>query len=97
MPADEYYEEYMKGLCLFAGSEGDKERSGKLFDFMDCYVGDIRESLALIREADKIVANDTGMAHAAGAMNKNLTMLWKNTKLPKNANPGVNTLYRICP
>ena len=96
MPADEYYEEYIKGLCLFAGSEGDKERSGRLFDTMDCYVGDVRESLALIRDAEFIVANDTGMAHAAGAMNKNMVVLWKNSALPKNANPGKNTLYRMC-
>ena len=96
MPDDTYYKEYMTGQCVFAGSEEDGERSEGLFDGMDCYVGNVRESLALIREADLIIANDTGMAHAAGAMNKNMIMLWKNTALPKNANPGVNTLYRMC-
>lgn len=96
MPDDEYYKQYMDGNCLFAGSEFDHQNANGLFDDMDCYIGDIRESLALIREADMVIANDTGMAHAAGAMNKNLIMLWKNTPLPKNANPGKNTLYRMC-
>ena len=55
-----------------------------------------RMALAMIREADYVVANDSGLAHAAGAMNKPMTILWKNTSLPKNANPGKRTNYKMC-
>ena len=105
MPYDEYYLEHMKGKCAFTGSENDKERLGDLFTWhkgdkigyeMPMHVGDIRKSLALIREADYVVANDSGLAHAAAAMNKRMTILWKNTSLPKNANPNKNCLYKMC-
>jgi len=96
MVDDSYYREYMTGNCIFTGSREDAERTD-LFNNMDCHLGNIRESLALIREAKFIVANDSGLAHAAGAMNKNMVILWKNTALPKNANPGKNTMIKICP
>ena len=96
MPDNSFYKEYMTGDCLFTGSEGDLERSNGLFDSMNYYVGNIRESLALIREASLVVANDSGLAHAAGAMNKNMVILWKNTSLPKNANPGKFTTIKMC-
>ena len=51
---------------------------------------------AMIREADFIVCNDTGLAHAAAAMNKPMTILWKNTSLPKNGNPGRYTNIKLC-
>ena len=96
MPDDSYYRDYMKGNCIFTGSENDQDRAGPLFDSMNYYVGNIRESLALIREAKLVVSNDSGLAHAAGAMNKNMVILWKNTSLPKNANPGKNTMIKMC-
>jgi len=54
------------------------------------------EQRALIREADYIVANDSGLAHAAAAMQKPMTILWKNTSLPKNSNPNTNCRIRMC-
>lgn len=61
--------------------------------FDKCFTGNIRQSLALIRDAKKVIANDTGLAHAAGAMNKEMLILWKDTPFEKNKNPGVNTTY----
>jgi len=102
MPRDEYYAEYFaKNLAgdyteAFTGSDKDVERSDGLFDGMTKYVGGIRLALALIREADYVVANDTGLAHAAGAMNKPMVILWKNTSLPKNGNPNKNCNFKLC-
>lgn len=96
MPEDDYYREYFGGRMIFTGSENDLERSGDLFKDMVCHVGDIRQSLALIRDADRVITNDSGLAHAAGAMNKETIILWKNTSLPKNGNPGKRTLIKLC-
>ena len=102
MPEDEYYKHYFAANLAgeyteaFAGSAQDVERSNGLFDGMTKYVSGIRYALALIREADFVVANDTGLAHAAGAMNKPMTILWKNTSLPKNASPGKYINYKMC-
>lgn len=102
MPHDDYYKEYFtENLAgdykqAFTGSENDVTRSNGLFDGMTKYVGGIRLALALIREADFVVANDSGLAHAAGAMNKSMTILWKNTALPKNANPNKRCNYKLC-
>jgi len=101
MPDDEYYRAYFADNLAgdyteaFTGSDKDIERAGGLFDGMTKYVGGIRLALALIREADYIVANDSGLAHAAAAMNKPMTILWKNTSLPKNANPNKNCSYKM--
>lgn len=101
-PDDNYYYEYLNEnlvgnyLQIFTGSQNDLDRSKGLFKDMPCIVGDIRKSLALIRDASFIVANDTGLAHAAGAMNKNMVVLWKNNSLPKSANPGKRTMYKMC-
>lgn len=102
MPHDDYYKEYFtENLAgdykqAFTGSENDVTRSNGLFKDMTIYTGGVRLALALIREADYIVANDSGLAHAAGAMNKNMVILWKNTALPKNCNPGKRTNFRMC-
>ncbi len=100
IPEDKYYKQYMNGnLLIFAGSKTDHQRSKGLFkqkmdyEFID---EDIRWVLGLISISKKIIANDCGLAHAAGAMNKNLTILWKNTILPKNATSGKNTSYKMC-
>jgi hypothetical protein len=105
MPDNSYYQEYERGKCIFTGSQGDYDRLGNLFHWqkgdkrgtdMEMHIGDIRKSLALVRDAKLIVANDTGLAHAAGAMNKNIVILWKNTSLPRCSNPGKNTIIRMC-
>jgi hypothetical protein len=56
-------------------------------------IGDIRRSLSLVRDAKKIISNDTGLAHCAGAMNKDILILWKDTPFIKNQNPGKKTIY----
>ena len=102
MPHDEYYKQYFaENLAgdyteAFTGSDKDVTRANGLFNGMTKYLGGIRLALALIREADYIVANDSGLAHAAAAMNKPMTILWKNTALPKNASPGKHTTYKMC-
>ena len=101
MPDDRFYQEYFNKNRpgnyseAFTGSPNDVERSNGLFD-MTTYTGGIRLALALIREADFVVANDSGLAHAAAAMNKNMVILWKNTSLPKNGNPGKRTMIKLC-
>jgi hypothetical protein len=93
-PDKSYYTDYMNGKCIFTGSEVDYNRE-RWFNHMDHYLNDIRKSLALIRDATLIISNDTGLAHAAGAMNKNIIILWKDSALPKNGNPGENTLIKL--
>lgn len=53
----------------------------------------IRKCLALIRDSKKIITNDTGLAHAAGALNADMLILWRDTPFLKNHNPGTNTVY----
>lgn len=93
-PDKSYYEHYMKGECIFTGSVVDFKRVD-WFKGMEVQLDDIRKSLALIRDAELIISNDTGLAHAAGAMNKNIIILWKDTMLPKSGNPGKNTLIKL--
>lgn len=75
----------------FTGSRNDSLRNQAI----NCphIVGDIRMSLWLIRHADLVISNDTGLAHAAGAMDKPIMILWKDTLFDKNKNPGKNTHY----
>lgn len=80
---------------VFVGSEEDGERNPGLVRIADYVVlGDIRFALGLINAADYIIANDTGLAHAAGAMNKPMTVLWKDTPRERCKNAGENTEYR---
>ena len=93
-PDKKYYQDYMEGNCIFTGSTTDFKREN-WFDGMEHHLDDIRKSLALIRDATLIISNDTGLAHAAGAMNKDIIILWKDSALPKNGNPGKNTLIKL--
>jgi hypothetical protein len=84
-------EPYMAaGSALFVGSEADLARNPWAESF---HVGDIRQALGYIADAPCVIANDTGLAHAAGAMNKPLLVLWKDTPFPRCGNPGKNTTY----
>jgi ADP-heptose:LPS heptosyltransferase len=56
-------------------------------------IGNIRKSLSMVRDAKKIISNDTGLAHCAAAMKKDLLILWKDTPFVKNQNPNKNTIY----
>lgn len=79
---------------IFTGSNKDLKRTSwahKYCNIID--VNNIRKSLSLIRDAKYIISNDTGLSHAAGSMNKNILILWKDTPFIKNQNPGLNTKY----
>lgn len=57
------------------------------------YLNDTRKTLSLINGARFIVGNDTGMYHAAGALNKYIFVLWKTTNFRKNRSPGKNCFF----
>jgi hypothetical protein len=78
------------GSSLFVGSEADLARNPWATSH---HVGNIRTALAYIADAPCVIANDTGLAHAAGAMNKPLLVLWKDTPFPRCGNPGKHTEY----
>jgi hypothetical protein len=78
------------GSSLFVGSEADLARNPWATSH---HVGNIRTALAYIADAPCIIANDTGLAHAAAAMNKPLLVLWKDTPFPRCGNPGKHTEY----
>ena len=60
-------EPYMAAMpAMFVGSDADLERNPWAKAF---HVGDIRQALCNIANAPCDIANDTGLAHAAGAMN----------------------------
>jgi hypothetical protein len=78
----------------FTGSESDIKQNPWMERICDrIEIGDIRKSLSMVRDAKKIISTDTGLAHCAGAMNKDLLILWKDTPFIKNQNLGKNTRY----
>lgn len=80
----------------FTGSESDLKQNPWINEIATkIEIGDVRKALALIRDAKLIISNDTGLAHCAGAMNKNILILWKDTPFIKNKNPGINTIYSM--
>lgn len=89
----EVYFKWKRNLVA-TGSHEDLIRSPWLKEMADIgFMGDIRNSLAIIYGAEFIVANDCGLAHAAGAMQKNLIVLWKDTPRERCKNAGPNTVY----
>ena len=48
---------------------------------------DIIGSLAALNDADFVISNDTGMYHAAGALDKRQFVMWKDTNKIKNSTP----------
>ena len=78
---------------VFVGTHADEMRNGEWSFPIAQGIGDIRRALKYIATAKAIIANDTGLAHAAGAMNKPLLVLWKDTQFPRCSNPGKHTEY----
>lgn len=82
-----------KGLeVVFVGSVNDLQRN----TWMQPYakgIDNVRHALALISGAELVVGNDSGLIHAAGAMNKPLFVFWKDTQLPRCMNSGENSTY----
>lgn len=86
--------EHPQAKVIAVGSQNDLGRCPWLKDIADeAYFGNIRLALKIISRSAVVIANDTGLAHAAGAMNKDLTVLMKNTPLDRVKNPGKNTRY----
>ena len=56
-------------------------------------IGDIRKSLGAINYAKRVIANDTGMYHAARALKKEIFVMWKKTPFAKNSYPDTNITY----
>ena len=95
-PGPAYYLDVMqREECIFVGSEADLSRNPWARKIAVC-IGDIRETLRLIARADRVVANDTGLAHAAAAMRKELTCLWVNTPAVRCKHIGENTRVVHC-
>jgi hypothetical protein len=89
-----YMEAMGKGLVTaFVGSIEDFYRNDWHIGCDNLFVGNIRTALAVLASAKCVIANDTGLAHAAGAMNKPLLVLWKDTPFPRCGNPGKHTQY----
>lgn len=79
---------------IAVGSQADLGRCPWLKDIADeSYFGNIRLALKIISRAKVVIANDTGLAHAAGAMNQRLVVLMKHTPRERVKNPGFNTTY----
>lgn len=76
------------------GSYDDLERAPYMVRYSDdaCW-NNMRRTLALMAGARCVIANDTGLAHAAGAMNKPLLVLWKDTPRERCKNAGTRTEY----
>lgn len=80
----------------FTGSESDLMQNPWIYKIADkIEIGNIRKSLALVSGSNKIISNDTGLAHCAGALNKDILILWKDTPFIKNQNPGKNSKYSL--
>lgn len=89
-----HIKKHCKLPVVFTGSESDLMQTPWISDIADrIEIGNIRKSLALVKGAKKIISNDTGLAHCAGAMNKSILILWKDTPFVKNKNPGIATQY----
>ncbi len=58
--------------------------------------GNIRESLAIIHNAEWIITNVTGFYHVAGAMNKKQLVLRKNCLFPRCSNINPNQIISNC-
>tara|TARA_Y100000385_G_C12884496_1_gene547243 strand:- start:73 stop:816 length:744 start_codon:yes stop_codon:yes gene_type:complete len=95
--AHDIIKQYSKLPIWFTGSQTDLDVNspwmGGMADRIE--LNNIRKALAIVRDANLIIANDTGLAHAAGALNKNVLILWKDTPFIKNNNPGKNTQYAL--
>lgn len=79
-------------MKVFVGTVNDYNRMMEVkLDHFVCK--HIRTSLSIIAKSTMVIANDCGLAHAAAAMNKPVYILWKNTMLTKNMNPGKNSVY----
>lgn len=102
-PGDDIYIHIAKKVLdqgldvIFIGSDLERDKLLRIHNALDqkshMVLNNIRHSLALLNECKYLVANDTGMYHAAGALNVPTFVLWKDTPFEKNKCPGTKTVY----
>lgn len=70
---------------VLLGGKDDEER-GRLIEqlagsgvFNACGMFSVNQSASLIRQAGKVITNDTGLMHIAAAFGKNIASIWGNT------------------
>ena len=56
-------------------------------------LNDMRKTLGALNNASFIIANDTGMYHASGALDIKTLVLWKDTFFVKSKCPGLSCTY----
>lgn len=79
---------------VFTGNDLDYERwTRRMANWCDHTKlrNSIPDTLGAIEHADLIVSNDTGVCHAAGALNSKVLVFWKDTRFEKNRSPGKRT------
>lgn len=82
--------------AVFLGAEDNKKNIAELSAFAKnpiVILNNIRKSLGAINHAKFIISNDTGLYHAAAALNKKTFILWNNTPFTKNRAPGVHNTF----
>ena len=104
-PGDAVY--YFAAMTLFddyairsvlAGGPNDARWWGKKmagwFDHIRDETGNgLRKALAIVANAELVVANDTGLYHAAAALGRPTFVFWKRTRFEKNRAPGASVTY----
>ena len=82
-------QKYNKQIVHIGNSQDEKEYINPIIQEGSIkFIDDIKLSLGAINGASTIISNDTGMYHAAGALNKHMFVMWKDTILIKNMSPG---------
>jgi ADP-heptose:LPS heptosyltransferase len=101
-PGDDIYNYIMKNIpekykIVLVGNGHDFKRDLNRMSRWDprtvVVKDDIRKAVSLICGAKFVVSNDTGLYHVAGAINKDIFVIWKQTPKEKNRSPGVNCFF----
>jgi hypothetical protein len=99
---EKHYHEIMQSIpkdykIYIIGTERDKELFWKNIDQaprdVEFILDDMTKSLGLIKHCRFMITNDTGMYHAAGALDIPAFVMWKNTNFEKNKSPGHNLTF----
>ncbi len=98
-PAKDYVEiiKKLKELnyrIIFTGSRYDLIRASDMIHHCDCsFIGDICHSIDMIRSADIVIGNDTGLIHVAGCFNIPTYVMWVVTPFPRCKDSGDNSWH----
>lgn len=94
-PGDNIYINIIRDLehrtsikAVFVGTKDDYNRAKLTFDIIGRRLkwGEttLRDALSLVNSAKFVIGNDTGLVHAAAALNKDTFCMWKKTDKIKN-------------